>query len=75
MVNSVKVNTSENARLTFDIVVNELLQKMIDFNFKFYAQITDKPDFSKMFMDWLFDRYMKSLRAESHKMTNELTKR
>jgi type I restriction enzyme R subunit len=64
LVNSVKVNTSENARLTFDIVVNELLQKMIDSNFKFYAQITDKPDFSKMFMDWLFDRYMKSLQIQ-----------
>jgi type I restriction-modification system DNA methylase subunit len=64
LVNSVKVNSRENARLTFDIIVNEQLQKMIDTNFKFYAQITDKPDFFKMFMDWLFDRYMKSLRLQ-----------
>jgi type I restriction enzyme R subunit len=61
--NSVKVNTRENARLTFNIVVNDRLQEMIDSNFKFYKKITDDEDFSKTFLDWLFDRYMKSTEA------------
>ncbi len=71
LVNSVKVNSRENARLTFDIVVNDRLQEMIDSNFKFYAQITDKPDFSKMFMDWLFDRFMKSLQVQEESQNRE----
>ena len=36
------------------------LQEMIDTNFKFYKQITDDPEFSRMFFEWLFDRYLKS---------------
>ena len=66
LVNSVKVNTRENARLTFDIVVNDRLQEMIYSNFKFYRQINDKPAFSKMFFDWLFDRYMKSMQMQEN---------
>jgi type I restriction enzyme R subunit len=57
---AVLVNTPDNARLTFDHVVNDKLQEMIDTNFKFYKQITDDPEFSRMFFEWLFDRYLKS---------------
>ena len=57
---SVRANTTENARLTFDSVVNDLLQDMIDSHFKFYKQVNDNPQFSKMFIDWLFDRYLVS---------------
>lgn len=57
---SVRANTPENARLTFDIVVNDLLQGMIDSHFKFYKQVNDNKEFSKMFIDWLFDRYCAS---------------
>jgi type I restriction enzyme, R subunit len=60
---AVRVNTPDNARLTFDHVVNDKLQEMIDSNFKFYKQITDDPDFSRMFFEWLFERYVK--KAES----------
>ncbi len=59
---AVKVNTPENARLTFNHVVNDKLQEMIDTNFKFYKQVTDDPDFAKTFLDWLFDRYLKKAR-------------
>ncbi len=57
---AVRVNTPDNARLAFDHVVNDKLQEMIDTNFKFYKQITDDPEFSRMFFEWLFDRYLRS---------------
>jgi len=59
LAKAVKVNTEENARLTFDHVVNDKLQEMIDTNFKFYKQVTDDPDFARTFLDWLFQRYVK----------------
>jgi type I restriction enzyme, R subunit len=37
--------------------VNDRLQEMIDANFKFYKQVTDDPEFAKVFLDWLFERY------------------
>jgi type I restriction enzyme R subunit len=58
---SVRVNPPENARLTFDHVVNDRLQEMIDSNFKFYKQITDDQDFGKFLLDWLFERYTNSM--------------
>jgi type I restriction enzyme R subunit len=60
LANSVKVNPPENARLTFDHVVEDKLQGMIDSNFKFYKQITDNPQFNQLFVDWLFERYVKA---------------
>ncbi|MBN2560395.1 MAG: type I restriction endonuclease subunit R [Phycisphaerae bacterium] len=54
---SVRVNTPENARLTFDHVVSDQLQDMIDTNFKFYKQVTDNPRFAQFFLAWLFERY------------------
>ncbi|HEY6539719.1 MAG TPA: DEAD/DEAH box helicase family protein, partial [Ktedonobacteraceae bacterium] len=61
---SVRVNPPENARLTFDIVVNELLQGMIDGHFKFYKQVNDDPDFSKYLLDRLFERYLHSVQEK-----------
>jgi len=63
--NSVKVNMPENARLTFDLVVNDRLQEMIDANFKFFKQINDNQEFSKFFLAWLFDRYRRRLPKEA----------
>lgn len=59
---SVRVNPPDNARLTFDHVVNDLLQGMIDGHFKFYKQVNDDPDFSKFLLDWLFERYLRGVR-------------
>lgn len=64
LVASVRVNTPENARLTFDHVVVDRLQDMVDTNFKFYKRITDDPAFSKFFSDWLFERFWKSIKEE-----------
>ena len=55
---SVRVNTTENARLTFDHVAGDKIQELIDTNFKFYKQINDDEAFSAFFLDWLFDRYV-----------------
>jgi len=63
LVLSVRANTPENARLTFDHVVSDRLQDMVDTNFKFYKRVTDDPQFAKFFLDWLFERFRKN--AES----------
>jgi type I restriction enzyme R subunit len=58
---SVRANTPENARLTFDHVVSDRLQDMVDTNFKFYKRVTDDPQFAKFFLDWLFERFRHSV--------------
>lgn len=58
---SVRANTPENARLTFDYVVSDRLQDMVDTNFEFYKRVTDDQEFAKFFLDWLFKRFRKSL--------------
>ncbi|HEU5378680.1 MAG TPA: type I restriction endonuclease [Ktedonobacteraceae bacterium] len=55
---SVRVNPPENARLGFDHFVTDLLQDMVDGHFKFYKQVNDDPEFAKMFLDWMFHRYL-----------------
>lgn len=61
---SVRTNPPENARLTFDHVVNDHLQDMVETNFKFYKRVTDDRDFGKFFLNWLFERfYEKVLKA------------
>lgn len=55
---SIRVNPPENARLSFDHVVSDLLQDMVDGHFKFYKQVNDDPEFAKIFLDWLFQRYL-----------------
>jgi type I restriction enzyme R subunit len=54
---SIRANTPENARLTFDHVVSDQLQDMVDTNFQFYKRVTDDPAFAKYFLDWLFERF------------------
>ncbi len=58
---SVRVNPPENARLTFDYVVTDRLQDMVDSNFKFYKRVTDDRDFARFFLDWLFTRFRRSV--------------
>lgn len=58
---SVRVNTRENARLTFDHIVGDRLQDMIETNFEFYKRVTDDKEFAKFFLDWLFERFAKNV--------------
>ena len=60
---SIKVNPPEDARLTFNHVVNDKIQDMVESNFKFYKQITDNADFAEDFMSWMFERYVRSRNA------------
>lgn len=55
---SVRINTPENARYTFDLVVNKLLQSMMDSNIKFYKHINDDEGFADFFFDILYKRYL-----------------
>jgi type I restriction enzyme R subunit len=56
---SIQSNTKENARLTFNHVVTDRLQGMVDTNFKFYKRITDDEQAGKHFLDWLFEKFLK----------------
>jgi hypothetical protein len=42
-------------------VIKDQHQDRADSNFKFYKRIMDDKDFGKFFLDWLFDRFRKSL--------------
>lgn len=59
--NSMLVNTVDNAKLTFDEVLNDLFQSLIDTNFKFYKEINDDDSLGERFKKILFDRYRQRL--------------
>jgi type I restriction enzyme R subunit len=61
---SVRVNTRDNARLTFDHVAGDRLEDLVDSNFKLYRDVTDNPDFAKLLFDWLFERYLRRTKGE-----------
>lgn len=61
---SMRVNSEENFRLTFDDAARDAVQEMIDTNFKFYKQINDDKEFAKQFFNWLFDRYRDAAEAD-----------
>ena len=60
LADSLRANSVENARLTFDHVVDNRIQDMIDTNFKFYKLVTDNPEFAKQFKGFLFERYKRA---------------
>jgi type I restriction enzyme R subunit len=53
---SICANTRDNARLTFEHVLNDRLQEIVDSDFKFYKQVTDNPEFAQALLDWMFER-------------------
>lgn len=55
---SIGVNSPQNARLTFNNVVNDQMQEVIETNFKFYKQVNDDPEFAKALLNWLFQKYL-----------------
>lgn len=60
---SLRANVPENARLTFDHVVSDRLQDMVETNFEFYKRVTDDPPFARFFLDWLFERLLRGTKA------------
>jgi type I restriction enzyme R subunit len=61
---SVRVNAPDNARLTFDHVVSDHLQELLESNFRFYKLVTDDAEFAKSLFDWLFERYYRQVKPE-----------
>ncbi len=58
---TIRVNTPENAMLTFRQVVKDHFTEMIDTHFKFYKQVDGNPEFAETLTKFLFDRYRSSL--------------
>lgn len=61
---TIRVNTAENAMLTFKQVVQDLFHEMLETNFKFYQNMDNNPDFADKLTKTLFDRYRKTLGTE-----------
>jgi len=47
----------------FDYVVTDRLEDMVDTDFRFYKRITNDREFSRFFLDRLFERYWKTIEA------------
>jgi type I restriction enzyme R subunit len=56
---SVRVNPRDKARLTFDHVVNDRIQDMVDVSFQFYKLLNDDPAFAQFFQEMMFSRYLR----------------
>jgi len=50
--------------LTFNHVVNDRLQEMVEGHFQFYKLVNDDPEVAKELLDWLFEQYLKRMRAK-----------
>jgi type I restriction enzyme R subunit len=61
---SVRVNPRDKARLTFDHVVNDRIQDMVDVSFQFYKLLNDDPVFAEFFQDLMFNRYLQTSQAQ-----------
>ncbi len=67
---SARVNTRENIRLTFDQKLEDVVQQIVESNFKLYKRITDDQQFGRALADFLFDNYLRK-----HRQADELIKR
>ena len=59
---SVETNTEENARLAFETKMTDLLQGLVETNFKLYKRITDDRDFSQHLLRRMFDQYQQRIK-------------
>ncbi|ELR96866.1 type I restriction endonuclease subunit R [Gloeocapsa sp. PCC 73106] len=53
------VNTTENAKITFNEVVKDFMEDTIDSNFNFYQQYNKDIEFKSLLLDFLFERFKK----------------
>lgn len=63
LAGSLKVNPPDTLKLTFENLVGDVLQEMMNTNFTLYQRVTDDEEFGKFFLTALFERFMK--RAKS----------
>lgn len=57
LAKSVEVNTPDDARLTFREVINDIMQDMLDVNFKMYKTYTEDQLFAETIRDWMYAKY------------------
>jgi hypothetical protein len=62
---TIRVNTPENAMLTFKQVLQDMFHEMLETNFKFYQHMDGNPDFASRLTQIMFDRYRNTLMANS----------
>jgi type I restriction enzyme R subunit len=58
---TIRVNTPENAMLTFKQVLQDMFHEMLETNFKFYQHMDNNPDFAERLTRLLFERYRKTM--------------
>ncbi len=64
LVEAVRVNPPENARLSFEQKAKDRMQGLVDTNFKLYKRITDDEAFSKVLLDMLFEMFRARARRD-----------
>jgi type I restriction enzyme R subunit len=57
---SLEVNPLDKARMTFDLVADDIIQGVYKSNFNFYRQVNDNQAFKDALFTWLFERYLES---------------
>lgn len=57
---SLEVNPMDKARMTFNLVAEDILQGVYKSNFNFYRQVNDNQAFKDALFAWLFERYLES---------------
>lgn len=62
---SLKINSLENVRLTFNNLTNEFMQEMIESNFNFYKHFNDDSEFANLLLNWLFQRFLERQQSNS----------
>ena len=55
---SLKVNTPENVKLTFENLASDMMQETIETNFSFYKQFADDAQFRALLLEFLFHRFI-----------------
>jgi type I restriction enzyme R subunit len=58
MNESIEVNPIDKARITFDLVAENIIQDVYKSNFDFYRQVNDNHAFKDMLFSWLFNKYL-----------------
>lgn len=57
---SIEVNPMDKARLTFDLVAEDIIQGVYKSNFNFYRQVNDNQAFKEALFTWLFEKYLEN---------------
>lgn len=59
LVGSLAVNPADTVKITFENLVSDTLQEMMDANFTLYQRVTDDEAFGRFFVQALFERFLR----------------